>query len=322
MTVNATTTGSGTITRTYTWQRCTGTPGTCTPIPNSHDESHTVVDADLGFTIQVIVTAVNAFGPADSAATNVLGPVQQPTAPPTAPSLGTPTVSGVALVGAQLTAAVTASGNPAPALAYQWQRCTAAGASCADIDGARGQQYTLTAADAGSRIRVVVTADNGAGTDVGRSGTTDVVQGTVSGLGTGFDTTVSGPADTAPVTIGNRKHKPMSPFPQVRLRGKLLRSGARVTLFTVTAPRRSRIDVRCKGRGCPRKHYAVTAKTSKTRIRRYERFLRVGIHITVRVSRTGYVGKYSSFRIRRLLAPTRRDMCIYSATGKPVRCSS
>ena len=38
---------------------------------------------------------------------------------------------------------------------YTWQRCGADGSGCADIPGATGHQYTLTAADVGKRIRFV-----------------------------------------------------------------------------------------------------------------------------------------------------------------------
>ena len=49
--------------------------------------------------------------------------------------------------------------NPAPdSRAYQWRRCNAAGASCADIAGETGTTYTLVAADLGQTIRVVETA--------------------------------------------------------------------------------------------------------------------------------------------------------------------
>jgi hypothetical protein len=38
---------------------------------------------------------------------------------------------------------------------YKWQRCNAAGSGCADVPGATGETYVLTAADVGSRMRFV-----------------------------------------------------------------------------------------------------------------------------------------------------------------------
>src|SRR5918996_3232765 len=42
-------------------------------------------------------------------------------------------------------------------ITWQWQRCNAAASSCGDIAGATGTSYLLTAADVGSRIRIVQT---------------------------------------------------------------------------------------------------------------------------------------------------------------------
>ena len=43
---------------------------------------------------------------------------------------------------------------------FQWERCNAGGGSCVPLPGAVSQRYTTTAADAGSRLRVAVTATN------------------------------------------------------------------------------------------------------------------------------------------------------------------
>jgi hypothetical protein len=320
--VSASSSGDPAPTLTYTWQRCTESPTRCTMIPTpANPTTYTLADADVGFSVRVIVTASNVLG-TDTATSNAPGPITRPlrATPPSAPRLGMPTISGVALVGEPLVVVATATGNPEPALSFQWQRCDASGGTCQDIALAAGLQYTVSAADAGARIRVVVTAGNGVGSeDVARSTPTDIVRSDASALGTGFDTTVSG---LAGASTGTPKRKVLTPFPRVRLRGRMLRNGAQVTLFAVTAPPRSRIDVRCKGRGCPRARYVVTATRGRTRIRRFERFLQAGIHLSVRISRRGYVGKYSSFVIRALKPPERHDMCLYSATAKPVRCRS
>jgi len=52
-----------------------------------------------------------------------------------------------------------------PNLTYgqQWQRCDADGSTCVDIPGATGTRYTPTAADAGFRLKLTVTAVNLAG---------------------------------------------------------------------------------------------------------------------------------------------------------------
>ena len=52
------------------------------------------------------------------------------------------------------------SGTPPISYAYGWQRCSA---RCSDIAGATASSYRVIAADAGARLRVIVTATNSLG---------------------------------------------------------------------------------------------------------------------------------------------------------------
>ena len=77
-----------------------------------------------------------------------------------APAGGSPEVFGAAEQGQTLTAA-TGSWAPAPTgYAYQWERCTAAGAACAAIAGATSPAYTVTAADDYHQLAIQITASN------------------------------------------------------------------------------------------------------------------------------------------------------------------
>ena len=71
-----------------------------------------------------------------------------------------PTVGGVPQTGQLLSASTgTWQADPAPTLAYQWQRCTDTTAeTCLAIPKAVTSTYTVSAADVGSTLRVVVTA--------------------------------------------------------------------------------------------------------------------------------------------------------------------
>src|SRR5688500_7055461 len=131
-------------------------------------------------------------------------------------------VTGSAVVGAQLTAHNGTwlydnglSCQSECTMSYQWQRCNAAGDSCADIGGATGRFYTVQGADAGSRLRAMETMsiyDCGAhNTQTGAiecrwdnrnapSGMTDVVPG-------------SAPTPTAPTAPA----APAGPKPQAPL---------------------------------------------------------------------------------------------------------
>jgi Ca2+-binding RTX toxin-like protein len=57
----------------------------------------------------------------------------------------------------------------------QWLRCDTAGEHCSAIPDATDDTYSLQAADVGSRIRLLLTAENAAGGDGGTSAPTDVV---------------------------------------------------------------------------------------------------------------------------------------------------
>ncbi len=72
-----------------------------------------------------------------------------------------PTITGTAQVGAVLQAA-PGTWSAATSFSYAWQRCNAAG-TCVEVPGATQQTYAVTAADAGSTLRVVVTAANAVG---------------------------------------------------------------------------------------------------------------------------------------------------------------
>jgi fibronectin-binding autotransporter adhesin len=71
-----------------------------------------------------------------------------------------PTISGTPRVGQTLNAhpGAWADSNVPLVFSFRWQRCDAQGQGCTDIPGATGQMYLLTAADAGNRLIVVVTA--------------------------------------------------------------------------------------------------------------------------------------------------------------------
>jgi hypothetical protein len=97
-------------------------------------------------------------------------------APPV--STAAPTIKGSARVGTKLTESDgTWTGNPAPTLTRQWNRCNGAGNKCSKIAGATGSSYTVRSQDVGQTIRVVVTAVNASGSVSATSAQTAVVPG-------------------------------------------------------------------------------------------------------------------------------------------------
>jgi PKD domain. len=135
---------------------------------------------------------------------------------------------------------------------------------------------------------------------------------------------------TVPVTA--RRRVLMQPFPIVRIAGSVTSRGARLRLLTVQAPIGTRVTVACRGPGCKTKsesRLATVSSKSKSRrttgavllaFHRFERPLRAGAILRVLVSKSGEIGKYTSFVIRRHKLPLRKDACIAAASSKPTPC--
>jgi hypothetical protein len=132
---------------------------------------------------------------------------------------------------------------------------------------------------------------------------------------------------TETITVKSSPLILMQPFPIVRIAGSETRSGAHISLLSAEAPPGSRITVRCKGRGCPVKSANRVAVSSKAgpipvSFRAFERSLRSGVTLEVLVYKSGEIGKYTRFVVRRGRLPQRSDMCLDPARLKPLVCPS
>jgi hypothetical protein len=122
----------------------------------------------------------------------------------------------------------------------------------------------------------------------------------------------------------------MSPFPVVRITGKVGPKGALIRRLTIRAPTGSTVSIRCRGRGCPfrRKNQTLAQAGAKTasktiRVKKLERrLLRGGTSIKILVSRPGEIGKYTRFKIRTAKAPLRVDLCLAPGSTAPKECPS
>jgi hypothetical protein len=76
---------------------------------------------------------------------------------------GAPVISGTPYSGLTLkTTTGSWTGTPS-SYTYQWEDCNSSGEACMSIEGATGTEYTLTGADIGHTVRVVVIAHNASG---------------------------------------------------------------------------------------------------------------------------------------------------------------
>jgi hypothetical protein len=117
----------------------------------------------------------------------------------------------------------------------------------------------------------------------------------------------------------------IAPFPIVRIVGVRTRTGVRLRLLSVQAPRNSVISVSCQTALCPRalRRARASASGRGTRylpFRRYARSFHAGSKLEVRVTKRGFIGAFTSFQVKRHKIPRRVDSCLSPAGTKPMRC--
>ena len=176
---NGTWAGTGPMTYGYQWQRCTAAGTGCQDIAGATQSTYTPSAGDVGGTVRLVVTATNVAGSSSTASAPVaVSP------PPPPDNTDAPVVSGTAAQGQALSAAPGMWTGAGSNYSFQWQRCDADGDNCVDIPGATTSAYTPGADDAGSRIRVVVTATNDEGSTAAVSAPSAIVPGaTTTDLG-------------------------------------------------------------------------------------------------------------------------------------------
>lgn len=179
-------TWSTTATLSYQWLRCDAHFAGCTSVPGATAATYTVVAADVGHVLGAEVTATSSAGSA-VALSNGLGPVADgPPAPRHRPSIG-----GTKKLGQRVYETADSWTRSPDTFTNRWLRCSTRGDSCVRITGKRvrcaagscarvdvGRQwdYTLTRKDLGHRLRVLVSASNGAGQATTLSPPTPIVK--------------------------------------------------------------------------------------------------------------------------------------------------
>ena len=112
-----------------------------------------------------------------------------PAAAATPENVTAPVISGTAIQGHTLTTSNGTWSNKPTSFTYRWQRCTANGTGCTNIDNAVNKTYTLTSADVNHTVQVLVTAKNADGQATANSRPTNIVAST------------SGPKNVTPPSI-------------------------------------------------------------------------------------------------------------------------
>ena len=228
-------------------------------------------------------------------------------------------IQGTAQVGQRLDAVLSAGEDADDwhGATYSWYRCGNGGwRSCDETGAPSAASYMIVDEDLGYRIRVEVRQD-GEDDRVRSEPTAIVTQAPIA-----VPAPVAAPPPTPPpapvVEPVATPLRMMRPAPTVRISGRLTKRGAMIRRLSVRAPSGARISVRCRGRGCPRRTLARPAAVR--RLRAFERHLRAGIRLEIRVTRAGFIGKHTLIRIRLGKAPWRRDRCLFPGSNAPARC--
>jgi large repetitive protein len=261
------------------------TPGVYTARAEQRDDV-----GNVAYTAPVTFTVTSAPSPASSTPTSATTPAP-PSASfqwfPSAPTVGEP----VSLVSTS-----TDGGNPITAFAWSL-------ASEGALTPGGGVLTTMFTSSGAHVVRLRVTDGNGLSSEV---------------------------AET--ITVAAPLPLLMQPFPVVRLAGSARYSSVKISLFTVQAPVGATVRVSCRGAGCPaaqqtfvlsKKGTAAAATgTALVSLGRFERSLKAGAVLEVRIFKHGEIGKYTRFTVRRGKLPARVDSCLGAAGSKPMPCPS
>ena len=296
----------------YAWQRCNA--GGCFTVPGRTGSTYLLTTADIGQRIRSIVTAGNSALGASSAASDFTDPIVA--SPPT--NIVPPVVTGS---GPTVTSTLGTWSDPSPgSVTYvrRWQRCSGTGGlSCQDVTGQSGATYSLTAADDGRFIRVVVVAEGLGARSVASAPLGPFMSPPAASPAPGDSGGSTG--TTAPAPVAPRK---LRPFPKVVVAGRAARGRTFISGLVVRrGPRGATVSVRCRGRGCPRGGYrGKLNRRGALRLKRFQRIYGPGTTIEIRVTKRGAIGKFTRLRVNRRSVPSRRDACLMPGATKFSRC--
>jgi hypothetical protein len=117
----------------------------------------------------------------------------------------------------------------------------------------------------------------------------------------------------------------LQPYPIVRLLTNRTASGIRLRQLTVQAPAGANIRISCRSRLCPVKPQALAVRPGTRgalEFKRFQRALRAGVILEIRVWQPGLVGKYTRLTVRRGKPPLRFDSCLSPSGTTPIACPS
>jgi PKD repeat protein len=133
---------------------------------------------------------------------------------------------------------------------------------------------------------------------------------------------------TGQVTVNNRPILPPPPTPLlsgVVIEGRFLlfRRDTKVKSLRVRAPAGSKISVRCLGKkNCPKRMTKTSKGSKKLPFKKLQRKFRPKTKLIITVTKSGFIGRQTTFTMRRRKPPLRRDLCLNPGAKTATPCPS
>ncbi len=177
----------------YAWKDCDGSGNNCAPIAGATSNTYRLTAADVGSYVSVTVTAMNSGGQA-----SVTSAPSGLVLPPAPVNTKAPAITGSPQQGDTLSVNNGTWSNSPTGFSYAWEGCSSG--NCSPIPGATSSSYTLSAADIGTTIVCVVTANGPGGSASASSKNTGAVAAAPTPPASQPTTTALLSSPTAPVT--------------------------------------------------------------------------------------------------------------------------
>jgi hypothetical protein len=105
----------------------------------------------------------------------------------------------------------------------------------------------------------------------------------------------------------------------IDINGSVTGAFTTVKLLRVRAPGGTKVLVTCKAKGCPKK-VSKRGKGRALRFKAFERRLRAGTKLTVKITKAGFIGRHATFLMRSGKRPKRVDRCVFPGATTARKC--
>jgi PKD repeat protein len=127
------------------------------------------------------------------------------------------------------------------------------------------------------------------------------------------------------VTVQSRPVPPLQVLPGVEVEARFLlfARNTRVKFLRVRAPAGSKVSVRCLGKkNCPKRLTKMSKGPKKLQFKKLQRTFRPRTKLIITVTKGGFIGKQTTYTMRRRKPPIKRSLCLAPGAKKANACPS